>query len=246
MHPHLARLGPVTIPTFGAIAAVGLVLSILLAARGARVVRISEDAVWNLCLFTAAGTLLLSRLIIIAQVPRSFLHYPMYILTLPTVTQYGLLAALVSAVGYILLKHLPLLRTGDAIAPAALLLHSSLHVGSLFAGDDLGSPTSAWMGQLIPGDRGYHPVALYAALLSFASAAVAFLFLRREQQPGETFGLALTLAALVRFFIDELRPDYVLPDTLAGSFLRLDQLVLIALAAAGLCFFFQRGARHAQ
>ena len=245
MHPHLARFGPVTIPTFGAIAAAGLVLSILLAARGARIVRISEDAVWNLCLFTAAGTLLLSRLIIIAQVPRSFLHYPMYILTLPTVTQYGLLAALASAIGYALLKHLPLLRTADAMAPAALLLQSSLHAGSLFAGDDLGSPVSTWVGQLIPGDRGFHPVALYAGLLSLVSAAVTFLFLSRKHRPGETFGLALTLAALARFFIDELRPDYVLPETMAG-FLRLDQVVLIALSAGGLCFFFQRGARHAQ
>ena len=245
MHPHLARFGPVTIPTFGAIAAAGLVLSILLAARGARAIRISENAVWNLCLFTAAGTLLLSRLIIIAQVPRSFLHYPMYILTLPTVTQYGLLAAVVSSIGYALLKHLPLLRTADAIAPAALLLQSSLHIGSLFAGDDLGSPTSTWMGQLIPGDRGFHPVALYAALLSLLSTAVTFLFLSHERRAGETFGLALTLAALARFFVDELRPDYVLPETMAG-FLRVDQLFLIALAAAGLCFFFGRGTRHAQ
>lgn len=246
MHPHLARIGPVTIPTFGAIAAVGLVLSILLAARGARAVRISEDAVWNLCLFTAAGTLLLSRLIIIAQVPRSFLHYPMYILTLPTVTQYGLLAALLSAVAYALFKHLPLLRTADAGAPAALLLQTSLHVGSLFAGDDLGSPTSTWMGQIIPGDRGFHPVALYAAVLSLASTAVTFAFLRRETQAGETFGLALTLAALARFFIDDLRPDYVLPETMLGHFLRVDQVLFIALTAAGLCFFFQRGARVAQ
>ena len=245
MHPHLARIGPVTIPTFGAVAAAGLVLSIVLAARGARAVSISEDAVWNLCLFTAAGTLLLSRLIIIAQVPRSFLHYPMYILTLPTVTQYGLLAALVSAIAYVLLKHLPLLRTADAVAPAALLLQAFLHAGSLFAGDDLGSPTAAWMGRLIPGDRGFHPVALYAALLSLASAAVAFAFLQRERRAGETFGLALVLAALARFFIDQLRPDYVLPETMAG-FLRLDQVVLIAVTAAGLCFFFKRGARHAQ
>lgn len=245
MYPHLARFGPVTIPTFGAIAAVGLVLSILLAARGARIVRISEDAVWNLCLFTAAGTLLLSRLIIVAQVPRSFLHYPMYILTLPTVTQYGLLAALVSAVAYALFKHLPLLRTADAMAPAALLLQSSLHVGSLFAGDDLGSPTSSWIGQMIHGDRGFHPVALYAAVLSLLSTAAAFVFLQRERQAGETFGLALTLAALARFFVDQLRPDYVLPETMVGFF-RLDQVVLIALTAAGMCFFLQRGARHAQ
>lgn len=246
MHPHLARIGPITIPTFGAVAAIGLVLSILLAARGARTVRISEDAVWNLCLFTAAGTLVLSRLIIVAQVPKAFLHYPMYILTLPTVTRYGLLAALVSGVAYALWKRLPLLLTADAIAPAVLLLQSFLHWGSLFAGDDLGSPTFLRIGQLVRGDRGYHPVAMYAALLTLLAAAITFAWLGREWQPGETLGLALTLAALIRFFVDEFRPDYVLPETLVGHFLRVDQVILIVLAAAGLCFFFTRRTRHAQ
>lgn len=246
MHPHLARIGPVTIPTFGAVAAAGLVLAILLATRGARVVRISEDVVWNLCLFSAAGTLLLSRILIVAQVPKAFLHYPLYILTLPTVTRYGLLAAGVSGVTYALFKRLPLLRTADALAPAILLLQTALHLGSLFAGDDLGSPTLLRVGQWIPGDRGYHPVALYAALLSLVAVAVTSIFLRRESQPGETFGLGLLLAALVRFFVDELRPDYVLPDALIAHFLRVDQLILIALAAMGICFFFQRGRSHAQ
>ncbi|MGI4758992.1 MAG: prolipoprotein diacylglyceryl transferase family protein [Janthinobacterium lividum] len=246
MHPHLAHIGPVTIPTFGAVAAAGLVLAILLAARGARIVRISEDAVWNLCLFSAAGTLLLSRLIIVAQVPKSFLHYPMYILTLPTVTKYGLLAAVLSGIGYALYKRLPLLRTADALAPAVLLLQAALHLGGLFAGDDLGSPTPLRIGQWIAGDRGYHPVALYSAVLSLLAAAIAFAFLRLQRQSGETFGLGLTLAALIRFFVDQFRPDYVLPDAFVGNFLRVDQLVLIALATAGICFFFQRGRTHAQ
>lgn len=246
MHPHLAHIGPVTIPTFGAVAAAGLVLAILLAARGARIVRISEDAVWNLCLFSAAGTLLLSRIIIVAQVPKAFLHYPLYILTLPTVTRYGLLAAVISGIAYAMYKRLPLLRTADALAPAVLLLQAALHLGSLFAGDDLGSPTAMRVGQWIPGDRGYHPVALYAAVLSLLAAALTFLFLSHERRGGEALGLGLSLAALVRFFVDEFRPYYVLPDATIGHFLRVDQVVLIALVAIGICFFFQRGRNHAQ
>ncbi len=245
MHPHLFRIGPVTVPTFGVVAALGLVAAVLLAARGARIMRISEDAVWNLCLFTAAGTLLLSRLIIVAQVPRAFLHYPLYILTLPTVTRYGLLAALFSGLVYALRKGLPLLRTADALAPAALLLQGALHLGSMFAGDDLGSPTRTPLGRIVPGDPGYHPVALYSAVLSLAAAFCAFVWLSRETQPGETLGFSLTCAALIHFFVDQLRPDYVLPDTMLGP-LRVDQTVLITLAAVGLCFLFRRGPRHAK
>lgn len=247
MHPHLLTLGPVTIPTFGAVAALGLVLATLLAARGARVVHISEDAVWNLCLFIAGSTLVLSRLLIVAQVPKAFLHYPLYILTLPTVTKYGLLAAVASALLYILFKRLPLLRTADALAPAILLLQATLHLGSLFAGDDLGSPTLLRIGQWVPGDRGYHPVALYSAVLTLLAFGACYLFLQQGHPRGETFGLGLLLGALIRFFIDQFRPGYVLPESfIGGDFLRVDQVVLILLAAAGLGFFFQRRRTYAQ
>ncbi len=245
MYPRLFRIGPVTVPTFGVVAALGLVAAILLAARGARSMRISEDSVWTLCMVMAGGTLVLSRLIIIAQVPRSFLHYPLYILTLPSVTRYGLLAALGSGLAYILVKRMPLLRTADALGPALLLFQAFLHLGSLFAGDDLGSPTHGWMGRLVRGDTGYHPVALYSALLSALAALAASAWLHRETRPGQTFGLTLALAAGIRFFIDQLRPDYVLPEALLG-FLRVDQVILIGLTVVGLGFFLQRKPRDAQ
>lgn len=246
MHPHLFHLGPITIPTFGAVAALGLVLAITLAARGARAMRISEDAVWNLCLFTAAGTLVLSRAIIVAQVWQAFRHYPLYILTLPTVTKWGLLLAIVSGAWYMLYKRLPVLRTLDAVAPAALLLQAFLHLGTHFSGDDLGLATASPIGRWF-GDEGYHPVALYSAVFSLIACGVAYAWLRRETQPGETAGLALAFAATIRFSVDTLRPDWVLPSTLIAHALRVDQLVLTLLTVAGLCFFFDRkGAHHAQ
>ena len=238
MHPHLARIGPIVIPTFGAVVALGLVLAISLAARGARALRISEDAVWNLCLWTAAGTLLFSRIVIVAQAAKAFLHYPLYILTLPTVTKYGLLIAAVCALAYIAWEKLPWLRTLDALAPGLLLLQASIHLGSLFSGDDLGSATDSFLGRIITGDRGYHPVALYAALLSLLAAGVAYLWLLRETQSGETFGLGLTFAALIRFTADTFRPTYTLPDNLVAL-----QFGLAAAAVAGVCFFFTRPQR---
>jgi phosphatidylglycerol:prolipoprotein diacylglycerol transferase len=238
MHPHLAHIGPVIIPTFGAVAALGLVLAISLAARGAKALGLNEDAMWNLCLWTAAGTLIVSRVVIVVQAFKAFLHYPLYLLTLPTVTKYGLLIALLSAAAYILLKRMPWLRTLDALAPALLLLQAAIHLGSLFSGDDLGSPTSSALGRIISGDRGYHPVALYAAVLSLIAAGATYAWMLRETQPGEAFGLGVTLAALVRFIADIFRPSYTLPDNLAAF-----QTSLAAVAALGLCFFFTRPQR---
>ena len=131
------------------------------------------------------------------------------------------------------------------LAPA-LLLQAALHLGSLFAGDDLGSPTRLPMGQWIRGDRGYHPVALYATVLSVLAAALTYGYLREQPRTGEVLGLGLALAALSQFFVDQWRPDYVLPDTFFGHVLRVDQAVLIALTAAGMAFFFKRERHNAK
>ena len=71
-------------------------------------------------------------------------------------------------------------------------------------------------------------------------------YLRSGHRAGETLGLGLGLAALSRFFVDQLRPDYVLPDAFVGNFLRVDQAALIALVAVGMAFFFKRERHDAQ
>lgn len=245
MYPRLAHLGPIVIPTYGVIAAIGLVCSILFAEWCAQRAGASAERVWNLCIATALGTLVFSRLVLIAQSPRAFRTYPWLLLSLPTVTRFGLLLALLSACGYIALQRMPWLRTLDAVAPAALLFSAFLHTGSFFAGTDLGSTTALALGRLVPGDEGHHPVSLYAALASLAGAAAATAVLQKQHAPGRAFGTALSLAAVGSFFTDQFRPAYTLPQTALLGFLRVDQLVLILLTAAGMSLLLDRKGTHA-
>lgn len=245
MHPRLAHFGSITIPTYGVVAAIGLVCSILFAEWCANRAGVSAERVWNLCIATALGTLVLSRLVLVLQSPRAFRTYPWLLLSLPTVTRFGLLLALLSATGYIALQRMPWLRTLDAIAPAALLFGGFLHLGSFFAGTDLGSATNLALGRIVPGDEGHHPVALYAALASVIAAAVATLVLIRQRSAGTAFGAALSLAAAGTFFADQFRPAYTLPQSAIPGFLRADQLLLILLTAAGMLFLLDRKGNHA-
>lgn len=247
MHPHLARFGPVVLPTYAVLAAIGLVAAIVVAGRAARYRGLKDTDVIDLCLWTAAGTMVLSRLILIAQTPMSFLHYPLFILALPTITRFGLLAAAATALVYMLWKRMPVLRTLDAAAPSAALFAGFLHVGSIFAGDDLGTATSLAIGRIVPGDEGHHPVSVYAALASFGIAAAAWLFLRRRPRAGEVFGLVLASLATARFVVDEFRPEYLLPQTyLPALVLRVDQGVLLLLIVCGALFFASWGNRYAK
>lgn len=247
MHPRLAHFGPVVLPTYGVVAAVGLVLAIALAGRCATRMRVNEDAMTNLCIAMGAGTLIFSRLVLIAEAPASFLRYPLFMLALPTVTRFGLLAAGLTGMGYVLWRRMPLLRTLDSVAPPAAMFDGFLHLGDLFAGDDLGVRTSLHIGRLVPGDEGHHPVAIYAAVLSFVIAAFGLVHLRRERQAGQAFGLVLASMAAARFLVDEVRVSYLLPQTyLPGLALRVDQGVLLLLVLCGGLFFLTWGARRAQ
>ncbi len=246
MHPRLFHFGHLIVPTYGALAALGLVCAIVLAEWCAPRAGVDADRVGSLCLWTAFGTLVLSRVALVLQSPRAFATYPTLLLTLPTVTKFGLLLALVSGVAYAALQRIPPLRTLDAVSPAALLFAAFLHAGSFFAGTDLGSRTALALGNLVPGDEGHHPVALYAAVMALAGCAVATLVSLRRSRPGVVFGVGLSAFAVSRFVADEFRPAYLLPQARVPGFLRVDQLVLIALTVAGMLRWIDWKRDHAE
>ncbi len=239
MYPRLAHFGSITLPTYGVVAAIGLIVSVLFAEWCAVRAGVSPKKVYALCLATALGTVVLSRVVLVLQSPQSFRAYPLLVLSLPSVTRFGLLLAALMALGCALVQRLPLLRTLDALAPAALLFATFLHLGSFFAGTDLGSRTTLSLGNIVPGDEGHHPVALYAAVFTAFAAACCTLVLQKQHRNGLAFGTALSLAAAGRFFADEFRPTYLMPQLAVPGFLRIDQIVLVLLTAAGMMFFLQ-------
>ncbi|GAA3748396.1 prolipoprotein diacylglyceryl transferase [Terriglobus aquaticus] len=246
MYPRLAHFGSITIPTYSVVAAVGLIAALLLAEWCAPHVGLARERIWHFCLGTLAGTLVLSRIALAAQNWAAFRTYPRVILTLPTLTRSGPLLVVLCAAACIVAMHLPWLRTLDAVTPAALLLLTALHVGSFFAGDDLGSRTDLALGNLVRGDEGHHPVALYAAVLTALACAASMVTLLRNNRVGRTFGVGLAAVSVARFVADEFRPGYLLPQLGIPGFLRADQLLLLALFVAGMLFLLDWSPRHAK
>ncbi|ADV81210.1 prolipoprotein diacylglyceryl transferase [Terriglobus saanensis] len=237
MHPHLFHLGPVTLQTYGAVAALGLVLAMVLAARNARVTGLEEDAVWSACLVAIVGTLVVSRIVLVSENLRAFRLYPLLILTLPTVTRFGLAVSVLSGVAYAMYRRLPLRILGDAVAPAAMLLASFLHFGDLMAGNDVGSATTGVFGRLVPSMHsangiGSHPVALYSAVAHLLIAALGVWYLPRRRHAGEVLGGTVMLAAAARFLIDCLRPAPIEVGTVFAG-LRFDQYLLLCIVVSG-------------
>ena len=241
MHPILLHLGRVTIPTFGVLAALGLMAALSLSLRTATLVGIDPDALWNAGLFSILSALVLSRLLLVIANFKSFLSYPLIILALPSLTATAILLSILATALYLRIKKLPLLSTLDAWAPCATLIWSFLALGHLAEGSDPGLPTSLPWSILSPtGGARLHPVALYAAIAAAVITIVLLVYLRRHPLPGRTAALAFAASGIAQFLITFFRHPSEALDPTPGSLANiLDPIQWVALAmlvAAGIIF----------
>ncbi len=231
MHPYLIHSGHLLLPTFGVLAAVGFMTALTLSLRTAPIVDLDPEKLWNAGLFTLLSAFVLSRLLLIAVNPRSFLDYPILLLTVPSLNAIGILLTVIATAIYLRVKHLPLLDTLDAWSPCATLTWGFLALGHFAEGSDAGLPTTLPWGLRIPPDRmRLHPVALYAAIVAALLTQLLFRQLLRRQHPGDTFALALAASGTVQFLLTFFRQPFS-----DSSF--LDPIQWIALAMIVLAGF---------
>jgi phosphatidylglycerol---prolipoprotein diacylglyceryl transferase len=239
MHPTLLQLGRFILPTYGVLAAAGLMAAISLSLRTAVLVGIDPDALWNAGLFTLLSALVLSRLLLILANLRSFLSYPILVLALPSLNATGILLTLLATVLYLKIKRFPLLSTLDAWAPCATLAWGFLALGHLAEGSDPGTVTSVPWGILSPtGGARLHPVALYAALAAAAITLAIFRYLRQRPQPGRPVALALAASGLAQFLITFLRHPNT-GDIPLGNLLDPIQWVSLGMIVAAAMLYLQ-------
>lgn len=209
VHPYLIHTGHLLVPTFGVLAALGLMAALTLSLRTARMAALSPDKLWDAGLFLLLAAFVLSRFLLIVQAPRAFATYPLLLLMLPSLTPAGIALTFVAAIIYLRRKDLPLLSTLDAWAPGATLLWSFLSLGHLAQGTDAGLPTMIpWGMRIFPDPLLLHPVALYAAAAAAILTLVLLRHLARRIQPGTTAALALVAAGTIQFLLTFFRQPY--------------------------------------
>jgi phosphatidylglycerol:prolipoprotein diacylglycerol transferase len=218
VHPVLFHIGAVYIPSYGAIAAVGVLFALLLAQRLAMIVGIVPQHVWNLSILALCAALIAARLLLIAFNWRDLLVHPMWMLGLamihnPLLAGAGALAGLLAAWVYARKMKLPLLITADVMAGPVALALGFEQMGALLAGSGYGVPASIpwavtytshlaalWSGA--PLGVPVHPVQAYAAfgLLVLAMLLVAVVFMRHRA--GDVAGIGLLGGGVVLFITE--------------------------------------------
>jgi phosphatidylglycerol---prolipoprotein diacylglyceryl transferase len=231
MHPYLLHSGHLLLPTFGVLAAVGLMAALTLSLRTAAIVGLIPDKLWNAGLFALLSAFALSRLLLIADDPRIFVKYPILLLMVPSLNPTGVVLTIIAAAIYLRLRHLPLLDTLDAWAPCATLTWAFLALGHFAEGSDAGLPTKLpWGLPIPPNSVRLHPVALYAAIAASVLTLVLQRRLPRRQHSGDTFALALAASGTLQFFLTFFRQPY--PDNGLLDPIQWISLGMITLAGA--------------
>lgn len=236
MHPYLFHSGHLLLPTFGVLAAIGLMAALTLSLRTAAIVGLPAEKLWNAGLFTLLSAFALSRFILIASNLHDFLAYPILLLMVPSLNATGILLTVLATAIYLRLRHLPLLDTLDAWAPCATLTWAFLAFGHFAEGSDAGLPTTLpWGIAIPPSTTRLHPVALYAAIAAAALTLILLRALPRRRNAGDTLVLALAASGATQFFLTFFRQPF------PGSTL-VDPIQWIAvgmIAAAGLIVLLQ-------
>jgi phosphatidylglycerol:prolipoprotein diacylglycerol transferase len=236
VHPYLLHSGHLLLPTFGVLAAVGLMAALTLSLRTAATVGLVPDKLWNAALFTLLSAFALSRLLLIIANPHSFIAYPILLLMVPSLNVTGILLTILATAIYLRVRNLPLLDTLDAWSPCATLTWTFLALGHFAEGSDAGLPTTLPWGMAIPpSTTRLHPVALYATI---AAAILTFALLRQlphRHHPGDTFALALATAGTAQFLLTFFRQPH--PD--ASLLDPIQWIALGMIALAGLVLLLQ-------
>ncbi len=255
MHPVLFHIGPLVVPSYGAVAAVGVLLALVLAIHTARQLHVDPNKIWNLCILMLFTALVGSRLLLVVANWTVLRHHPIWMLGLamihhPLIAAIGTLIALAVAVVYARVNHLQFRVTADALAAPAALGLAFEQIGALLAGSGFGTGTSVrwaitytdplaeqWSGA--PLDIPVHPVQAYVALCFFAIAIGLVFWLPLHRQDGDLAGLFLMATGVV-LFITEFWRDPIGRGAMFGGLLKGPQTVAIAFVVAGAFILLER------
>ncbi|MBV8207681.1 MAG: prolipoprotein diacylglyceryl transferase [Acidobacteria bacterium] len=250
MFPQIFHIGQFALPTYGLMAAIGLVVGLSVVVRGARLQGIDPEKAWNLGLVAILSALLGAKLLMIATEWDTYHDwhaiFSMQFLQAAGVFYGGLIGAILACSWYIRRNRLPLLRTCDVFAPGIALGHAFGRLGCFAAGCCYGKPTRLPWGitfsnplSLAPLNVALQPTQLYEFLVELGNFAILWWLLKHKKFEGQIIGTYLFIYGVARFFLEFLRDDPGRGSVFGGA-LSATQLISIFLVIAGGLLWLRR------
>jgi phosphatidylglycerol---prolipoprotein diacylglyceryl transferase len=248
MHPVLFKIGSLIVPSYGAVAAVGVLLALGLAQVTAKRSGLDSRHSWNMLVLAVFASLAVSRLVLIVMNLADLRRHPSWLLAVamvhhPLLAGAGVLGGTAAVLAYVRWAGLPLRAVADCLAAPVCVGIAAEQFGALLAGSDYGretavgwavrysSPLAArWSGT--PLGVPLHPVQAYAAVGALMLTAITFGWLFFRRRSGDIAGVWLVgLGVLV--FVTELYRDWEGRGVVLGGLVDIPQLVGLGLVVVG-------------
>jgi phosphatidylglycerol:prolipoprotein diacylglycerol transferase len=257
MYPILVRIGPVFIPAYGFMMALGVGLGLWFLYVQSKKRGLDAPRIFDAGFYTILISLAGAKLILLLSNFPYYLKYPGELLSLARsggVFQGGLVFGVVFALWYFRRRHIPTWKVGDIVGPALALGHGFGRIGCFLAGCCYGRVCESPLGVRfqsqfahdltgIPLGIALHPVQLYESVLNFLNFFLLFLILRRKKFDGQVFSLYIVFYSVIRIFTEFFRGDHPEKAFLvkgSSPFLSLTvpQLVCLIGIFAGFLLYF--------
>jgi len=246
VHPVLFQIGSLLAPSYGACAALGVLLALGLAQFTAPRCGLNSRHAWNMLVLAVFASIAVSRLVLIAMNFSDLRRHPTWLLAVamvhhPLLAAIGITGAALAVIGYARWMKLSLAAVADCLAAPVSLGIAAEQIGALLAGSDFGRDSGAhsmlgavtysselaarWSGT--PLGVPLYPVQAYAALgaLLLAGIVCALLFYPRyPRRRGDVAGIWLGGAGVL-LFLTELFRDWDGRGVVFHGFADIPQLV---------------------
>jgi phosphatidylglycerol:prolipoprotein diacylglycerol transferase len=238
-------------------AAAGVLLTLVLAQRTARMAGVSPSRVWNVCVVALFAALVGSRLLLAALNWGELLRHPLWIFGLatihsPVLAVAGVMMGAVAALVYMGHERMPWAATLDALAAPLVVGLACEQWGALLAGAGYGTETPGgwavvytdplaqrWSGT--PLGIPLHPVQAYAAVGYMLLAVLLLMRLSARRQPGDVAGIALMGLGVVIYLTELWRDPEGRGQVLDGA-LDGPQVAAVVLVIVGALLLRERKA----
>src|SRR5207248_3279243 len=260
MFPRLLQIGSFSLPTYGVLVAIALIVGLFTVVHFARREGVDPERAWSLGLVGVFASIAGSKLLLILNAWNFYSHnlralFSLDFLQSAGVFSGGLAAAFVAGLLYAWRHQMPVFKTMDVFAPGIALGHAIGRLGCFAAGCCYGKPThhawgviftnplaNTWVGT--PLGVPLEPTQLFESAVELFNFIILYWLVRHKRFDGQVIGAYMFLYGFARYFLEFLRDDPGRGSVFGGA-MTGTQLISILLVIAGGALWLRRSAKVA-
>jgi len=213
MYPEILKIGPLTIYSYGLMAAIGFLLGGYLLERELGRVGRNKELAGSIIIAAIIGGIVGSKIYFLIENP-SLIKEDFFgsVFSGAGLVWYGgFVGGLLTVAWWIRKKGLPFLLVSDLLAPMLLMGQGMGRIGCFLSGDGCYGPPSdvpwamAFPNGVVPTMEHVHPTPLYDAILLILLFLILWSFRKKVLRPGTMFGLFGIFMGTERFFSEFFR-----------------------------------------